>query len=149
MTTFGRPAVAALAHRDYGSRLATMRKRRDFLRLRGGVRWSGKAFVLEGKQRSEAGIAGIRFGFTISKKVGAAHERNRMRRRLNHALRLVPVAPQLADWDCVVIARRAALDLPFDDLVRDFTTALTRLASPRPASERKAAHRNEQRKAGP
>lgn len=141
--------MAALAHRDYGSRLATMRKRRDFLRLRGGVRWSGKAFVLEGKRRTDASVTGIRFGFTISKKVGAAHERNRIRRRLSHALRLVAVAPLLADWDCVVIARRAALDLPFDDLVRDFAAALSRLASPRPSSERKAPPRNAQRKDGP
>ncbi len=135
--------MAALTGRDYGSRLATMRNRRDFLRLRGGVRWSGKAFVMEGKRRSESGLTGIRFGFTISKKVGVAHERNRMRRRLSHALRLVAVSPQLTDWDCVVIARRPALDMPFDDLVRDFGAALSRLAAPR------SPHHAERGKAAP
>lgn len=124
--------MAESAHRSYGPRLRTMRNRRDFLRLRGGARWSGKAFVVEGKKRVDRAGDGIRFGFTISGKVGLAHERNRMRRRLTHALRLAPMPAVLADWDCVVIARRAALDLPFEDLIRDFAAALSRLADPRP-----------------
>ena len=119
--------------RLYGARLVTMRRRAEFQRLRGGVRWSGPAFLLEGKPRASeigplGGTAGPRFGFTITKKIGKAHERNRMRRRLSHALRLVPVPAALATWDCVIIARPAALTLAFDILVRDFTTALARLA---------------------
>lgn len=142
------------SHRRYGPRLRTMRKRAEFQRLRGGVRWSGSAFLLEGKPRSEttsaiapseiassitAGSAarasttapqtsGVRYGFTITKKVGKAHERNRMRRRLSHALRLVDVPANLATWDCVVIARPASLDIPFDQLVADFNTAISKLA---------------------
>lgn len=125
--------MAESAHRQYGPRLATMRKRREFLRLRGGTRWSGRAFVIEGKTRPDGAENGIRFGFTISKKVGLAHERNRMRRRLSHALRLVLTPAGLSGWDCVVIARRSALEVPFDALVRDFARALSRFASPRPS----------------
>jgi ribonuclease P protein component len=127
----GAPGSAAM--RRYGAALTTIKKRAEFQRLRGGVRWSGSAFLLEGKPRPPPGegqrpVAGIRFGFTITKKIGKAHERNRMRRRLSHALRTLTTPSQLADWDCVIVARRAAHDCPFEDLVRDFDAALKRLA---------------------
>jgi ribonuclease P protein component len=133
--------LAAL--RRYGAALATIKKRAEFQRLRGGVRWSGAAFLLEGKLRAQPAegqlpVTGIRFGFTITKKIGKAHERNRMRRRLSHALRTLTVPPQLAGWDCVIVARRAAHDCPFEDLVRDFDAALKRLARtppPRPHTD--------------
>jgi ribonuclease P protein component len=123
--------------RHYGESLTTLKKRGEFLRLRGGVRWSGPAFLLEGKARvaplpEQASIKGVRFGFTITKKLGKAHERNRMRRRLSHALRLVTVPVALETWDCVIVARKPALDRPFDALVADFRQALARLANSRP-----------------
>ena len=131
------------ARRQYGAKLQTMRRRAEFQRLRGGIRWSGTAFVLEGKARdgqpldslpaNKPDVLGARFGFTITKKIGKAHERNRMRRRLSHALRLVQIPEVLATWDCVIVARRAALDLAFDSLVRDFKSAIARLAKPQPA----------------
>lgn len=122
-----------VAMRRYGAALITIKKRSDFLRLRGGAKWSGAAFLLEGKARPVAAldqipITSIRFGFTITKKIGKAHERNRMRRRLSHALRSVAFPQQLSSWDCVIIARKPAHDCPFDDLVRDFDAALKRLA---------------------
>ena len=129
------------AHRQYDGRLTTMRRRAEFQRLRGGVRWSGAGFVLEGKPRDASStIAGPRFGFTITKKIGKAHERNRMRRRLSHALRTVEVPGNLVGWDCVVVARRAAMDLPFDTLVGDFKSALARLARA-PAAPKSPAQR--------
>ena len=132
--------------RHYGAKLVTLRRRAEFQRLRGGVRWSGAAFLMEGKPglatpsiASTDTSAPTRFGFTITKKIGEAHERNRMRRRLSHALRLVQVPPTLAGWDCVIIARRPAMTLPFDTLVRDFTTALARLARGQPPSHKRTA----------
>ncbi len=119
--------------RRYGAALVTIKKRAEFQRLRGGTRWSGAAFLLEGKPRPEPRLGqqpllGIRFGFTITKKIGKAHERNRMRRRLSHALRTIAIPPQLSAWDCVIVARKPAHDCPFNDLVRDFDAALKRLA---------------------
>jgi ribonuclease P protein component len=133
-------AAEKAAMRRYGAALTTIKKRTEFQRLRGGVRWSGPAFLLEGKPRPQPNegqkpITGTRFGFTITKKIGKAHERNRMRRRLSHALRTLTMPPQLADWDCVIVARRPAHDCPFEDLVRDFDAALKRLArTPPPRS---------------
>lgn len=142
---------ATSACRQYGGALATIKKRADFLRLRGGVRWSGPAFLLEGKPRlppmvgslpaGHLPVAGIRFGFTITKKIGKAHDRNRMRRRLSHALRTLPVPPGLATWDCVIVARKPALDRPFDALVDDFRQALARLSGARAAPNTKPRDR--------
>ena len=136
------------ANRRYGQRLRTMRKRVEFQRLRGGVRWSGPGFLIEGKPRhAEADLAikqqgivehddpsklsGVRFGFTITKKIGKAHDRNRMRRRLSHALRTIDIPASLHGWDCVVVARPACLELPFDKLISDFDTALSKLSRAR------------------
>jgi len=68
-----------------------------------------------------------RVGYTVSKKVGNAVERNRVRRRLREAVRLAG-----ADWmqtgrDYVLVGRRAALDLAFDRLIDDMSGALSRV----------------------
>ena len=119
------------ADRRYIGRLLTLKRRAEFQRLRGGIRWSGKAFLIEGRRRVSAidvpRPSRTRFGFTIAKKIGQAHERNRMRRRLSHALRTIELPATLMEWDCVVVARRAALDLPFDALVAEFSAAIARL----------------------
>ena len=141
-------AASKAALRRYGAALVTLKKRGEFQRLRGGIRWSGAAFLLEGKPRPASAldrppVTGIRFGFTITKKIGKAHERNRMRRRLSHALRSVAVPAALETWDCVIVARRPAHDSPFDDLVRDFEAALKRLArAPAPATKPAGASRD-------
>ena len=115
--------------RQYGGRLTTLGRRVEFQRLRGGVRWSGAGFLMEGKPRDAGSdIAGARFGFTITKKIGKAHERNRIRRRLSHALRSVQIPAALRFWDCVIVARRGAIEQPFDRLVEDFRSALVRLS---------------------
>ena len=122
---------------------ATLKKRREFLTVRGGRRWSAPAFLLEGRQRksdSTAAVApensagcppstasGPRFGFTVTKKMGNAVARNRIRRRLRAAI--ADLAPQLADptFDYVVLARRPALDCSFEQLRMDLTTAFERI----------------------
>jgi len=68
----------------------------------------------------------VRVGFTVSKKVGNAPERNRVRRRLREMVRLSP-AEMRQGYDYVLIGRRAALGLPFERLVEDFMRALNRV----------------------
>ena len=55
-----------------------------------------------------------RFGFSVSKKVGGAVVRNRVRRRLRECVR--PLLPNLGKGQFVFIARMAAADAPFDQL---------------------------------
>jgi ribonuclease P protein component len=111
-----------------------LKRRSEFLRLRKGGRASAPAFVLEAKARlrgiSAATVDGPRFGFTTARQVGKAVERNRIRRRLKAAIVGVAAAHARRDFDYVVIARRAALTLPFDQLVGDLINALERIHRP-------------------
>ena len=112
------------------TRLATLRRRAEFLRVRAGARWATPAFVLEARRRSGS-AEGARFGFTVSKKVGGAVERNRIRRRLKAAVRDVLAEQARPDYDYVLIARRPALDTAFASLVADLVNALKRVHTSR------------------
>ena len=56
-----------------------------------------------------------RVGITVSKKLGKAHIRNRIRRRLREVYRLNEEAFQ-SGWDIVLVARSRALNAPFSQL---------------------------------
>jgi ribonuclease P protein component len=116
------------------TRLATLKRRPEFLRVRSGARWSGPAFVLEAKRRSavpQDAVDAPRFGFTVSKKVGGAVERNRIRRRLKAAVRGILPDHARRDFDYVIVARRPALDVTFAALMSDLVDALKRVHAPR------------------
>jgi ribonuclease P protein component len=111
-------------------KIATLKRRVEFQRVRGGARWSATAFLMESRPRpSDEAISGARFGFTATKKLGNAVARNRIRRRLREALRRQAVEQFRPDSDYVVIARSAARDQPFEALVADMAAALTRIRS--------------------
>ena len=114
-------------------RLATLKCRKDFHSVRKGSRWSTRLFVLEGRQRTAApaGPTQPRFGFTVARAVGGAVERNRVRRRLKAAVESVQMRHARPDFDYVVVARRAALQVKFGDLVGELTMALDRIHRPR------------------
>ena len=60
-----------------------------------------------------------RVGITVSKKLGKAHIRNRMRRRLREVYRLNE-EKFLPGWDIVVVARTKAVFADFDTLTRAY-----------------------------
>jgi ribonuclease P protein component len=141
-TTADTPA-RRVACRAAMPRLVTLKRRSEFLSVRAGGRWATPAFVLEGKRRSDGGLASSkpdsfrktaglpteipRFGFTVSKKVGGAVERNRIKRRLRAAVRDVLLEHARQDYDYVLVARRPALDTAFAALVSDLAEALKRV----------------------
>src|ERR1700736_4768326 len=98
-----------------------LKQRADFLAAARGVKASESGFVLHARPRQDAAPA--RFGFTVAKKVGNAVERNRVRRRLREMVRASAVAARRGH-DYVVIGRRAALALPFPQLLAEFERAL-------------------------
>jgi ribonuclease P protein component len=113
-------------------RLITLTRRSQFLRLRKGARWATPAFVLEAKERSEAcAVSTPRFGFTVTKQVGKAVERNRIKRRLKAAVRNAQMEHARCEFDYVVIARRPALQVNFRVLCADLVKAFARVHRPR------------------
>jgi ribonuclease P protein component len=128
------------------SRVVTLKRRAEFLRIRKGARWATPAFVLEAKERSDGGREGAaphpRFGFTITRQVGKAVDRNRIRRRLKAAVRNVQRDHARADFDYVLIARRSALEQAFGALVAELATALDRVNSAAKRPRRGGTARN-------
>jgi ribonuclease P protein component len=126
--------------------VATLKKRSEFLRLRGGARFATPSFVVETRPRTPTPANGgsapggtvkpastanaARFGFTVTKKLGGAAVRNRIRRRLKAAVSLVSADLARADHDYVIVARLTALERPFADLKKDLERALQRVHHP-------------------
>ena len=118
------PGVGAA---DAGGRPGDVRlkKRRQFLALNGGARGFSSVLVLQARARDYPGAGeaeGPRFGFTVTKKVGNAVARNRIRRRLKAAVAALPPDALKPDHDYVVIAKASARTAPFGVL----TNALDR-----------------------
>lgn len=106
-----------------------LRRRSEFLAAARGARLNRAAFVLQALVRPEperAGIIGI--GLTVTRKIGNAVVRNRARRRLREALRLVLPGPARPAMDYVVVARPPALTFPFDGLQSELAGAFGQIA---------------------
>jgi ribonuclease P protein component len=108
----------------------TLRRRAEFLRIRGGGRAATPRFVLEGKRRTD--ISGQvnavpRFGFTVTKQMGNAVVRNRIKRRLRAALTETAATHADAGFDYVIIARADAYTCDYKLLVEDFVAGFSRV----------------------
>lgn len=113
-----------------------IKRRADFLGARDGLKAPARSLVVQARRRSDDGVA--RFGFTVSRKVGNAVQRNRVRRRLREAVRLRGESLARSGFDYVLIGRRAALEVPFATIVGDLEGALRRIhrAPPKPRLDR-------------
>ena len=106
-----------------------LKRRTDFKAVAKGARAQSGAFVVQVRQRAEDNRDGgpIRVGFTVSRQVGNAVERNRVRRRLREMVRLTPAATLRPGHDYVLIGRRTALATDFADMARQFDAAIRRI----------------------
>lgn len=93
---------------------ARLKKRADFLAVRRGEKRRGRLFLLEVLDRGDEDAP--RLGITVTKKVGNAVVRNRIRRRLKEACRTHAAHDMAAGKDYVIVARRSILDAPFASL---------------------------------
>jgi ribonuclease P protein component len=104
-----------------------LKKRAEFLAVAGGTRVSRPGFLLQALQAEPIDSGRPpRFGFTVTKKLGGAVVRNRIRRRLREAVRLAGDGEPGTDY--VLIGRHAALTLQFVRLVADLRGAMQELA---------------------
>jgi ribonuclease P protein component len=83
-----------------------LKQRADFLAAANGAKVATTAFVLQARERDDTGPA--RVGFTVSRKVGGAVERNRVRRRLRDIVRRASADELRSGRDYVLIGRRPA-----------------------------------------
>jgi len=104
-----------------------LRRRAEFQRVSRGRRTQTESFTLQVNARAGLDAAAPspqpRVGFTVTKKVGGAVERNRIRRRLKEALRQAKTVAPSPGHDYVLMARRDALTKPFEALIADIERA--------------------------
>src|SRR3990170_6090039 len=105
------------------AQIQVMRKRADFLAANRGLRVARPGFVL--LARPNGGL-GKRFGVTVTKKIGNAVVRNRMKRRFRELLRAALPGEGLLDHDHVLISREGGLERDFAQLREELTGALAR-----------------------
>ena len=114
--------------------LPRLRQRSDFLRVARHCRkWAAPGLVLQASRRPlkpgdtmKTGEQYVRVGFTVTKKLGNAVIRNRIRRRLRAAADRVMPARAKRGYDYVVIGRTQTLLRSFSALMDDLETALQR-----------------------
>jgi ribonuclease P protein component len=91
-----------------------LRKRAEFLAVRRGEKRRGRFFLMEILDRGDDKPP--RVGFTVTKKVGNAVVRNRVRRRLKEAVRTRAAGDMGPGKDYVIVGREEVLTIPFDQL---------------------------------
>lgn len=105
--------------------IGTIRKRADFLAANRGLRVARPGFVLLAHPN---GGQGKRFGVTVTKKIGNAVVRNRMKRRFRELLRAALPEAGLANHDHVLIGREGGLERDFAKMQVELAEALSRAA---------------------
>jgi ribonuclease P protein component len=117
-------------------------KRADFLSANRGKRFATSGFVLLVHDRNDDDPA-IRLGITITKKVGNAVIRNRMRRRFRSLMREMLDDSGKAGADHILIGRGSGIEMDFGRLRADMQRGLNKLCgqnrSPEPVEGRFSA----------
>ena len=107
---------------------SVIKKRSDFLAANRGKRYATPGFVLLVRDRRDDSPA-IRLGITITKKVGNAVIRNRMRRRFRALAQEMLAAKGKAGADHILIGRDSGIERDFDALRADMVKALGKLCA--------------------
>ncbi len=88
-----------------------------------GITFASKYLVMYARPNK---LGGNRLGLSISKKVGIAVTRNKIKRLLREAMRMLLEDFPL-DYDFIIIARKPSAEGRLDDFVRDIKSFLLRL----------------------
>lgn len=101
-------------------------RRADFLAANRGLRVARPGFVL--LAHPNPGL-GLRFGITVTKRIGNAVVRNRMKRRFRALIRELLPVQGLPDHDHILIGRETGIERDFGKLREELISALSRAAA--------------------
>ena len=125
--------AASSPESDRGTRLPRLKSRAQFLRVAKGRRAGAPGLVLQCRARTAAsGEEGLvpRVGFTVTRKVGNAVVRNRVKRRLRAVADEILPAQARPGYDYVIIGRSEAEARDFRALCGDLQRALVKVHAP-------------------
>jgi ribonuclease P protein component len=113
--------------------LTRLKKRSEFIRVASArLKRVTPGLILQGRKHTlkeieSSKIETLRLGFTVSKKVGNAVVRNRVKRRLKAAAQAILPIKAPTHVDLVIIGRQNTLKRPFPDLLADLKNAVGEL----------------------
>jgi ribonuclease P protein component len=105
--------------------MSVLSRRADFLAANWGLRIARPGFVLLAQPNA---AQGLRYGITVTKKIGNAVVRNRMKRRFRALLRELLPTGGLPHHDHVLIGREGGVERDFAKLREELIAALARAA---------------------
>ena len=122
--------------------IGRLTKRPDFVAAASGRRFHTERMTVQARLRptSDPGSSelGLRVGLTVTKRVGHATERNRIKRRLRAAAEAAGLDYAAVHADVVIIGRRDILTADYHMLIDDLRRALRAVTKPKsaPAADR-------------
>lgn len=118
--------------------LATLKNRRQFLQVKNSsLQFVTKGFILQVKQAAGEPVPSV--GFIVTRKLGGAVERNRIKRRLRAVAQDVIAYHGKPNYWYVFIGRSATYKLDYDVLLRDLQWAMKKLEVWEPSTYAKAS----------
>ena len=120
-------------------------RRADFVAANRGLRNARPGFVLLTRPN---GGEGVRYGITVTKKIGNAVVRNRMKRRFRELLRSALPQGGLENHDHVLIGRAGGVERDFATMAEELGKALTRAHAGRGDAPRRRGGAQNRRRGG-
>lgn len=120
--------------------IAVLRNRSDFLAANRGLRVARAGFVLLARPNEGKGK---RYGITVTKRIGNAVVRNRMKRRFRELLRETLPLEGLPDHDHVLIGREGGIERDYGKLREELSAAFARAAAGKGDPPRKGRRPNQ------